>query len=63
MSSFVSKVLWTIIVSVCWFVVTVLYLAFFAGSFDFWQKLAIFLASGAVVLGGIAVFWIKWVVG
>jgi hypothetical protein len=25
----------------------VIYLAFFAGDFDFWQKLAVFLALGA----------------
>jgi len=38
----------------------VLYLAFFVGSFDFWQKLAVFIASGAIVLGIIAIVWIRW---
>jgi hypothetical protein len=38
----------------------VLYLAFFAGGFDFWQKLAIFIASGAIALGIIAIVWIRW---
>jgi hypothetical protein len=40
--------------------IIVLYLAFFAGSFNFWQKLAIFIASGAVVIAIVSVIWIKW---
>jgi hypothetical protein len=38
----------------------VLYLAFLAGGFDFWQKVAIFIASGAIVTTIVAAIWIKW---
>lgn len=60
MKSMGSRVAGTIIVSVFWFAFIVLYLAFFAGSFNFWQKAAIFLASGAIASGLIAVLWVKW---
>jgi hypothetical protein len=39
---------------------TVLYLAFLAGSFDLLQKLAIFIASGAIVVAIVVVILIKW---
>jgi len=55
-----SRVAGTILVAVFWFAFTVLYLAFFAQNFDFWQKAAIFLASGAIAAGLVAVFWVKW---
>jgi hypothetical protein len=32
----------------------------FVGSFDLWQKLAVFIASGAIVLGIKAIIWIRW---
>jgi hypothetical protein len=35
-------------------------LAFFADGFNLWQKVAVFLASGAIATGLIAVFWVKW---
>ena len=60
MGSFGTKVAATILVGVFWFAFIVLYLAFYATSFNSWQKLAVFLASGAVATGLIAVFWIKW---
>jgi hypothetical protein len=50
----------TVAAIVGWLAFIVLYLAFFASSFDFWQKLAIFIASGAIVLGIIAIVWIRW---
>ena len=50
----------TVAAIVGWLAFIVLYLAFFAGSFDFWQKLAVFIASGAIVLGIIAIVWIRW---
>ena len=62
MSSLTSRITGTVIASVAWLAFTVLYLAFFADNFDFWQKLAIFIASGAIVLGIIAVMWIRWAV-
>jgi hypothetical protein len=33
---------------------------FFESSFDFWQELVIFLASGVIVLAVAAVGWIRW---
>jgi hypothetical protein len=60
MNSLGSRAAGTIIVGVCWLAFVVLYLAFFAGAFDFWQKLAIFIASGAIVAGVITAIWVKW---
>jgi len=60
MNSLSSRVYGTVILGVCWLVFIVLYLAFFAGGFDFWQKLAIFIASGAIVCGIITVMWIRF---
>ena len=50
----------TVAASVSWLVFAVLYLAFFANNFDFWQKFAVFIASGAIVIGAIAIIWIRW---
>jgi len=50
----------TVAVLFGWLAFIVLYLAFFGGSFDFWQKLAIFIASGAIVIAAVAVIWIRW---
>ncbi len=60
MLSMGSRVAATILVGTFWFAFIVLYLAFFAESFNYWQKAAIFLASGAVAAGVVAVFWVKW---
>ena len=60
MVSFATKVIGTVVVLFGWLAFIVLYLAFFAGGFDFWQKVAVFIASGAVVLGVIASAWIGW---
>jgi hypothetical protein len=50
----------TVAVIVGWLAFIVLYLAFFVGNFYFWQKLSVFIASGAIILGIIAIVWIKW---
>jgi len=50
----------TVVAIVGWLAFIVLYLAFFVGNFDFWQKLAVFIASGAIILGIIAIVWIRW---
>ena len=50
----------TVVASVSWLVFVVLYLAFFVNSFDFWQKFAVFIASGAIVIGAIVIIWIRW---
>ena len=60
MNSLGTRVAGTVLVGAFWLAFIVLYLAFFAGGFDFWQKLAIFIASGAIVTGIVAVIWIKW---
>lgn len=60
MSSLGSRVAGTVLVGVFWFAFIVLFLAFYATNFDPWQKIAVFLASGAIVAGVVAVFWIKW---
>jgi hypothetical protein len=56
-----SRLAGTIIIGVCWLAFIVIYLAFFAGSFDFWQKLAIFIASGAIAGGIVAAMWVTMI--
>jgi|YelNatPaOPRAMG01_1025707.scaffolds.fasta_scaffold355930_1 hypothetical protein len=60
MNSLGSRIAATVIIGVGWLAFIVLYLAFFAGNFDFWQKLAILIASGAIACGIVALMWIKW---
>lgn len=60
MNSLGSRVAATVIIGVGWLAFIVLYLAFFAGGFDFWQKLAILIASGTIACGIVALMWIKW---
>jgi membrane protein DedA with SNARE-associated domain len=55
-----SRIVATILAGAVWFAFIVLYLAFFSGNLDFWQKLAVFLASGALVGAVIAVFWVTY---
>ena len=43
-----------------WFAFVVLYLAFYAGNLDLWQRTAVFLASGVLVGAVIAVFWVTY---
>ncbi len=43
-----------------WFALVVLYLAFYAGNLDLWQRTAVFLASGVLVGAVIAVFWVTY---
>jgi pilus assembly protein TadC len=62
MASLGSRIAATILVIVFWFAFIVLYLAFFAWGLDWWQKAAVFLASGAIAIGLIAVFWVKWII-
>ena len=60
MVSLAASIAATVILGVGWFAFIVLYLAFWAGGMDFWQKAAVFLASGAIIAGMIAVFWIRY---
>lgn len=50
----------TIVGAMIWFAFIVLFLAFYAGGLDFWQKAAVFLASAAIVGGAIGVYWARW---
>lgn len=50
----------SIIVPVLWFAFIVLYLAFYAGGLNIWQKLAVFLASVAIVGGIVGVIWVVY---
>jgi hypothetical protein len=63
MNNFAVRVAGTIAAFFGWLAFIVLYLAFFGTSFSFWQSLAIFIASGAIVIGIVAIFWIRWVLG
>ena len=58
--TFAARVTVTIISIFGWSALIVLYLAFFAGGFGFWQKAAIFIASGAIVFGAIVSLWASW---
>jgi hypothetical protein len=60
MNSMRNRVAGTVIAFFGWLAFIVLYVAFFAGNMDFWQKLSVFIASGAIVTAIIAVLWIRW---
>jgi len=55
-----GRVAGTVIAFFGWLAFIVLYLAFLAGGLDFWQKLAVFIASGSIIIAIIAVLWIRW---
>jgi len=63
MVSFGSRVAATIIVGVGWLAFILLWLAFYAGNFDFWQNVAMLFASAIIAIGITAVMWVKWVLG
>jgi len=60
MVSLATSITATILAGAIWFAFIVLYLAFYAGGIDFWQKAAVFLASGAIVVAIIGVFWARY---
>lgn len=55
-----SRIVASILAGAIWFAFIVLYLAFYSANLDFWQKAAVFLASGALVAAVIAVFWVTY---
>ena len=55
-----SRAAATILAGAIWFAFVVLYLAFYAGDINLWQKAAVFLASGALVGATIAVLWVTY---
>ncbi len=60
MNSLKAKTAGTVTILLGWLAFIVLYLAFFTDGFDFWQKVAVFIASGAIVIAVVAIMWIKW---
>jgi len=60
MNSVGSRLAGTVIVGVCWLAFILLFLAFFAGNFSFWQNVVISVVSIIVAGGIVAVMWIKW---
>jgi hypothetical protein len=55
-----ARIAGTVVAFLGWLAFIVLYLAFYGGNFSFWQSLAVFIASGAVVIAIITVMWIWW---
>jgi len=44
---------------VFWLAFVLLWLAFYAGDFDFWQNAAMLFASATMAIGITAVMWVK----
>jgi hypothetical protein len=59
-SNLKAKTTGTVVALFGWFAFIVLFLAFAPVSLDFWQKVAVFVASGSIVICIIAVLWIRW---
>ena len=55
-----ARVAGTVVAFFGWLAFIVLYLAFFGSNFSFWQSLAVFIASGAIVIAVVSVLWIRW---
>lgn len=55
-----ARIACTVVAFLGWLAFIVLYLAFYGGTFTFWQSFAVFIASGAIVIAIIAVMWIWW---
>ncbi len=60
MNNIGNRVVGTVVAFFGWLAFVVLYLAFYAPNFNFWQSLAVFIASGSIVIAIVAVLWIKW---
>jgi hypothetical protein len=58
MNYFGARIGGTVVAFLGWLAFIVLYLAFYGGNFSFWQSLAVFIASGAIVIAIIAIMWI-----
>ena len=59
-NSLTSRIIGTVVAFFGWFAFIVLFLAFSPVSLDFWQNVAVFVASGAIVICIVAVLWIRW---
>jgi len=62
LESIATRIIVTVMTGVIWFAFIVLYLAFFAEGMNLWQKAAVFLATGAIAGGIVAVAWIRWAI-
>jgi hypothetical protein len=60
-NNFRGRIAGTIVAFFGWLAAILMYLAFFASGLDFWQKLAVFVASGSILIAITAVMWIMWV--
>jgi hypothetical protein len=58
MGSISSRLAATVVAGIGWLVFIIIYIAFFAGNFDFWQNIAILMVSCLIDCGIIAVIWI-----
>jgi len=50
----------TILIAIGWLVFLIIHLAFWAGSFNIWQNIAVFLASLLIAGGLVVAIWIIW---
>ena len=55
------RVSFSIIMSVAWLVFFFLWLFFYAGGYDFWQNVAIFIISILILGGVLGAVWAPWV--
>jgi len=60
MNSLGSRVVATVVIGAAWLVFLVLFLAFFAQNFHWYQNLAIVLASFVVSGALTIVMWVRW---
>jgi len=60
MNNMGTRVAGTVVAFFGWLAFIMLYLAFYATNLSFWQSLAVFIASGSIVIAIVAVLWIKW---
>jgi len=62
MNNMAAKIAGSVVAFLGWLAFIVIYLAFFTESFTFWQKLAVFIASGAILLAILIILWVKWAI-
>ncbi|UCE96672.1 MAG: hypothetical protein JSV51_03505 [Candidatus Bathyarchaeota archaeon] len=60
MKSFGSRFAGTVIAGIGWLLFILLFLAFYAGRFDFWQNVATLLVSALIAIAIVAVMWTMW---
>jgi hypothetical protein len=58
MVSLRARISGTLALVVGWLITTILFTAFYPTGFDFWQNLAVFIASALIVFTIVAIIWI-----